>query len=130
MAHTALHFAAGLSLGMALATLALARALRAAAAGAGPLSRPLARLLVWSWGLGLFAIAPNVLRALGLPESFCAGGWMNLCLLHPLLDRWVSGGTVIGGCLLVAALSTQYGLILLAIFLARRHPLNAPSTMP
>ncbi len=125
MAHTALHFAVGLGLGMALAAPALGRAVRDAAtrrAGASArLSPPLARLLAMSWGLGLFAILPNILHALALPEWFCDGWWMNLFLLHPLLDRWVPGGTVIGGFLLVAALSSQYGLLLLAIGLTRRH---------
>jgi hypothetical protein len=135
MAHTALHLAVGLGLGMALAAPALGRAWRDAAAhrpGAHtPLSRPLARLLAGSWGLGLFAIIPNVLRAMAMPEWFCSGWWMNLFLLHPLLDGWVSGGTVIGGFLLVAALSSQYGLLLLAIAHTRRHRrLSAPSAMP
>lgn len=135
MAHTALHFAAGLGLGMALAAPALGRAFRdAARRSAGPrtaLAAPLACLLAGSWGLGLFAIIPNVLHALALPEWFCAAWWMNLFLLHPLLDRWVTGGTVIGGFLLVVALSSQYGLLLLAILLAhRRRRLSAPSATP
>lgn len=132
MAHTVLHFAAGLGLGMILAAPALGRALRDAARRRPgthtPLSAPLARLLAGAWELGLFAIIPNILRAMAMPERFCAGGWMNLFLLHPLLDRWVTGGTVIGGFLMVAALSSQYGLLLLAICLTRRgRPLNAPS---
>ena len=133
MAHTALHFVVGLGLGTALAAPALGRAFQNVAARhpgvRTPLSPPLARLLAGSWGLGLFAIVPNILRALALPEWFCTGWWMNLFLLHPLIDRWVSGGIVIGGFLLVAALSSQYGLLLLAIHLTRRW-ISAPPAVP
>lgn len=125
MAHTALHFAIGLAAGTALSGPAVLRALRNRRA-AVPCAPSVTRMVAWSWTLGLWAIAPNVLRALGLPEAACAAWWMNVFLLHPAVDRLHAGGTLIGGALLVAVLAAQYGLILLAVALAGRRP--SPAT--
>ncbi len=128
MAHTALHFAIGLAVGSAVAAPSVLRALAGRPQTASLL--PLTRMVLLAWTLGLWAVVPNILRALGMPESFCGGWWMNVFLLHPTLDRLVAGGTLIGGILLAAVLAGQYGLIVLAIALARHRAVSAPSATP
>lgn len=111
MAHAAFHFAAGLVVGMALQAPATRRAWKENR----PLAPAMRRWLVTSWGTGLWAIIPSLLRYAGMPESFCNGWWMNLFLLHPLINRWSHHATIIGGSGLVACLVLQYIVILAAI---------------
>jgi hypothetical protein len=120
MANAALHFAAGLALGMALQSPVIRRAW-----SQGPsLTRALVRGMALSWGLGLWAIIPSLLHHAGFPESFTGGWWMNLFLLHPLINRWGPHATIIGGAALVGCFAIQYAAILGAILNVRK--LKAP----
>ena len=114
MAHTALHFSVGLTLGMAAALPAVLRAL-APSAPSEATGRACTRWVALPWTLAALAVIPNLCRYVGLPEAFCDGWWMNLCLFHPLIDRATHGGTLIGGLVLVAGLATQYGVLLAAL---------------
>lgn len=116
MAHTALHFSIGLAAGMALQAPALRRVWKQGR----QLAPAVARWLLVSWAAGLWAIVPSLLRYAGLPESFCSGWWMNLFLLHPLINQFGPHGTLIGGALLVALCSFQYTLVVAAIVKARK----------
>ena len=111
MAHTAMHFAIGLAVG----TVALLPSLAKTARRGEKLAPAFARWIGLSWALGVLAIVPNVLRALGLPEAFCAGWWMNIFFLHPLADRLKSGGMLVGELAVAACLSLQYLLLLTAL---------------
>jgi hypothetical protein len=87
--------------------------------------RPLSPALAWWIGStycgGLFAIVPSVCRMAQLPEAFCRGWWMNIFVLHPLVDQWMAGrGLLIGELLIIAIFGSQYMVILLAIIAARR----------
>jgi hypothetical protein len=115
MAHAALHFSIGLAAGMILQ----APALRHAWKRGREQAPAVLRWLLVSWALGTWAIIPSLLRYAGLPDSFCHGWWMNLFLFHPLINDYGPHGTIIGGALLVSALSFQYALIVAAIITTR-----------
>ncbi len=87
----------------------------------GRLASAIARLLVASFVMGVFAVIPNILRFLGCPDGFCSGWWMNIFLFHSLLDRVRPGGLLVGGVLVVVCFALQYGLLLLAIVHVRRR---------
>lgn len=129
MAHTALHFSAGLALGMAVTLPAVVRALRRPA-DRRALAASCTRWVAVSWMLGTLACIPNFMRYAGLPEWFCGGWWMNAFLFHPLIDRLVHGGTLIGGAVLVAGLSGQYAGVLLALGVARLRGRQYHAAMP
>lgn len=115
MAHAALHFAAGLAVGMALQSPRLRTALTAGR----NIAPTVMRWLGISWGLGLWAIIPSLLRYAGVPESFCGGWWMNLFLFHPLLNHYGPHATIIGAVAFVAGFGFQYAVILAAIVRCR-----------
>ena len=117
MAHSALHFAVGTGLGM----LAFARPVYRNWRGGARLSEPLGRWVLGSLALGVFALAPGLLRHLGLPESFCAGWWMNVFVFHQLLNALKPGGLLVGEIALVACLSAQYVVVVAAVVSARRR---------
>ena len=117
MAHAALHFAAGMAVGMILQAPPLRRAWSHGAA----LAPAVLRWLGISWGLGAWAIIPSLLRHAGLSETFCGGWWMNLFLLHPLVNRWGPHATIIGAVALIAGFVFQYTTILTAILAARKQ---------
>ena len=117
MAHAALHF----SLGAAAATAVVLPRLAARARAGAPLSGEFLRLWTLSGALGLLAVAPPLLRRAGLPEAFCEGWWMNACLLHPLISRFVRGGETAAPLALGAVLGFQYALVLAAIVRRRRQ---------
>jgi len=73
------------------------------------------RWLAVSWSLGVWAIVPSLLRYAGVPEGFCNGRWMNLFLLHPLINQFGPHGTIIGAVVFVIGFTFQYALILAAI---------------
>ena len=118
------HFALGMAVGSAVAVPLLWRQWQKR----GRLSAALGRWLLWSYGLGLYAVVPGILLRCGLPGTFCRGAWMNVFLLHPLLDRTGAGGMYKGAALIGALFAAQYFLILLAIRRcpARKHPGSVP----
>jgi len=92
MAHAALHVAVGMAAGMALTARRTLRACRTR-------QHVAAHLRAWvgvAWLLGGFALVPSMLRHAGLPAWVCEGWWMNLFGLHPLLNRLVPGGQIVG----------------------------------
>ncbi len=111
MAHAALHFAAGMTVGMLLLAPRLKRAWHE--------RRQLYCAVKWwllaAWGLGLTAIVPSLLRYAGLPESFCAGWWMNLFLLHPLINLLLPQNLILASLLFSGLIALQYLVILAAI---------------
>lgn len=88
------------------------------------LKRPLAQPFLWwfaaSYGLGIYANTPSILRVLGVPESVCASPLMNLFLLNPLVKSWRPGGELVGGTLVIAIAFTQYAALLLALAAQRK----------
>lgn len=116
MANATLHLAAGLMAGMALAAPRVMRALRARA-GMAPAAR---EALLASWALGACALIPSFLPHLGLPGGFCRGWWLNVFVLHPLLNRAFPGGTLVGELALMACFVAQYAGLLWVLMCVRR----------
>lgn len=116
MAHAAFHFTAGLAVGMLLQ----APPLRQAWERSREVAPAVLRWMAWSWGCGLWATLPSLIRFAGVPESFCSGWWMNLFLLHPLINRWGPHATIIGGVVFVCGFAFQYAVLLAAIGRIRR----------
>lgn len=111
MAHTVLHFSVGLAVGTAVPLAPVVRNLVRAERKAG-----LLRLWIGAaYAAGLFACVPNVLRSLGIPEQVCAGWWMNIFMLHPLIDALEDGGMLVGEILLAACFTLQYLVLLLTL---------------
>ena len=111
MADASLHFAVGMAAGILCQTPALRRAW----GRTGGVAVPLTRWITVSWALGFWAIVPSLLRYSGLPGAFCSGWWMNLFLLHPLINRFGPHATIIGAAAMVAGFALQYTIILTAI---------------
>ncbi len=115
MAHANLHMALGLGVGTAVTLVPLARAwLRGA-----PVARPLGRMLLAGYLVGIWALLPNLLTSAGAPASIHHQWWSNLFVFHAAIDARKSGGLLIGELLLVALLVFQYALLVLAIIRAR-----------
>ena len=93
MAHTALHFSLGMVIGSSVMLPAVVKAWR----GGERVARVTARWLVASYALGIYAVVPSLLGWVGLPAACCGGWWMNAFLLHPLLNRWFTGGMIAAG---------------------------------
>ncbi|MEI7879460.1 MAG: hypothetical protein WCI95_01175 [bacterium] len=117
MAHAALHFAAGMTAGMVL----LAPRLRSAWQQRTHIYDAVKWWILASWGLGFTAIVPSLLRYAGLPESFCSGWWMNLFLLHPLLNRFLPQNLILASFVFGGLIALQYGVILAAILKIKKH---------
>lgn len=115
MAHAALHFTAGMIVGMAALTPALRRNWQAGR----KLAPAVMHWLLASWGTGLWAIIPSLLRYAGLPESCSGGWWMNLFILHPLINQHGPHATIIGAACLAVTFVLQYTVIVAAILRAR-----------
>lgn len=111
MAHSALHFSAGLLAGMTVFAPAVAVAFQRRRG----LSRTVGRWIAVSWALGFFAIVPSLLHAAGAPPSFYGGWWMNLFFFHPLLNRLDRGGYLVGAALMGLCFAAQYVVLLAAI---------------
>lgn len=121
MAHAALHFALGMTVGMAAAAPRLRRAWQAGRAIA-----PAAALwLVTAWAMGGFAIIPSLLRYAGVPESVCGGWWMNLFLFHPLINASLRQNAIAGSAAFMGLFALQYLVILAALARVRRGPSRA-----
>jgi hypothetical protein len=121
MAHAALHFALGMTVGMAATAPRLRRAWQAGKA----VAPATARWLASAWAMGVFAIVPSLLRYAGVPESFCGGWWMNLFLFHPLINAGLPQSAIAGSTAFMGLLVLQYLIILAAIARVRRGPWHA-----
>ena len=86
-----------------------------------PCSRLLAQWIFLSYGLGVYAVVPSLLRKAGIPEAICHHPMMNVFLLHPAIDAWRPGGMLIGQLLLVGLFSSQYAALLVAIARIKRN---------
>ena len=116
MAHSALHFSIGVALGSAATLHTVAREWLSG----GKLSRSIGRWILISYGLGLYAIIPSLLRWIGIPESITHGWWMNVFLLHPILTRFRAGGMIPAGFAIFFCFVIPYSVILAAILRARK----------
>ena len=114
MAHTALHFSLGVTIASTLMLPAVARAWRSGA----PVARSIARWLVAAYALGIYAVIPSLLGWVGLPAACCRGWWMNAFLLHPLLNRLVTGGMIAAGAAIIVCVAVPYGVLLAAVWRA------------
>ncbi len=119
MAQSTLHFALGMAIGSAWALPALRRKWKSAL----PVSRALGRWLLLAYGLGLYASLPSLLRRLSGGADWATGGWTNMFLLYPLIEKLRLPSVALGELCIAACFAVQYGLILLAIQRARRRPL-------
>lgn len=111
MADASFHFAAGMATGMLLAAPRLYRAWERGT----PLAPEVLRWLATSWGLGFWSIIPSLLGYIGLPASLCQGWWMNLFLLHPLINHHGPHATIIGGAALATCYVAQYLVVLASL---------------
>ena len=117
MAHTSLHFALGLAVGTAVFLPFILRAI-----GRNERAAPLfLRWFLLSYGLALFAAAPNFLRAAGMPARVAGGWWMNVFLFHPLLDHVKKGGALLGELGILLCFAVQYITLLGAYRRAKRR---------
>lgn len=117
MAHANLHMAAGMALGTALTLIPVARATLTGA----PLARPVGRMLLAAYVLGVWALVPNLVTAAGGPGGIHSAVWANLFVGHAIIDRKKDGGLLIGELVMVAVLVFQYALLIFAILRARRR---------
>ncbi len=111
MAQSTLHFAIGMTVGTVAAVPAVATAWRQHKALAGPFLR----WLLLSYALGAYATIPNLLRRTGYLPSLWESNWMNLFLLHHLIDHFATIHIVLGELAVGLVVGLQYGLLLLAI---------------
>jgi hypothetical protein len=74
-------------------------------------AKPIRNWLIAAYGLGLWAVLPGALKRVGVAD----GWWMNVFLLHPLINRMKGGGVLVGEILLVFLFVLQYATILVAI---------------
>jgi hypothetical protein len=112
------HMAVGMGAGTMLAAPRLIGAWRRGA----PVAGPTARLLIATYALGFFAIAPNLMTTLGAPAAVHHAWWSNIFVLHGVIDRRWRGGLLIGELAVAAQFVAQYLLILAGIYRARRRP--------
>ncbi len=116
MMHSTLHFSLGMVVGTALTYRPLLDAWRRRTATAPHLRR----WLVVAYGLGVYAIIPNLLRRAGVPHSVCEAWFMNIFLLSPALNRLVQGGTIYGPFVMGLFVVSQYLTLLWALKRAQR----------
>ena len=117
MAHSALHFSAGVIAGSVAAAPMVVRALRRGRR----VALSLAAWLAISWGLGGWAVIPGVLRRLGVPDRVCDGAWANVFLLYPFINGLKPGGETMGPLVMAACFGAQYATLLAAIVWLRRR---------
>ncbi len=116
MAHANLHMAVGMMIGSAATILPVARAWL----GRKPLARPVGRMLVAAYALGVWALVPNLVTAAGGPVAVHTASWANVFVGHAVIDARKDGGLLIGELILVVVLGFQYTLLVAAIHRARR----------
>ncbi len=117
MAHANLHMAAGMALGTAAMVLPVARAWLSRA----PMARPIGRMLVAAYALGVWALVPNLITAAGGPAGIHHTPVANVFIGHALIDRRTGGGLLIGELVMVAILAFQFTILVMALTRVRRH---------
>jgi hypothetical protein len=117
MAHANLHMAAGMAAATAVMVWPVVQAWRRDE----PMARPVGRMLLASYALGLWALVPNLATSAGLPAGIHHAWWANVFLGHALIDRKNDGGLLIGELVMVAVLAFHYALLVVAIARARRR---------
>jgi hypothetical protein len=111
VAFSGLHFAVGMTAGLAVTTRPFLHAWRAGL----PVSSPAGRWLLAGWAAGTWAIVPSLLRWCGAPDGLCDGAWTNVFFLHPAIDYWGAGTQKIGIVWMAFLLALQYLVLLAAI---------------
>jgi hypothetical protein len=111
MMHSTLHFSLGMVAGTALTYRPLLDAWRRRAA----LAPHLRRWLIMAYGLGVFAIVPNLLRRAGVPHELCEAWFMNIFLFSSLLNSSIQGGTIYGPFVMGLFVVSQYLTLLWAL---------------
>jgi hypothetical protein len=114
MTNTVFHVAIGMAVGTGIFLPAVFRTLK----NKQDAAIPIRNWLLAAYGLGAWAILPGALTRLGVAD----GWWMNVFLLHPLINRMKHGGALVGEILLVFLFVLQYTTILVAI---RRRMIRA-----
>ena len=107
MAHTIFHFAVGMAIGTAVLFPPVYRSLT----GNGNAAKPMRNWLLAAYGLGTWAVLPGALKWLGIAD----GWWMNIFLLHPLINRFKNGGVLVGELLVTFFFVLQYVTVLIAL---------------
>jgi hypothetical protein len=115
VAHANFHMAAGMAIGTAVTVIPVARAWLAQA----PLARPVGRMLVAAYALGVWALVPNLITSAGGPAGIHHHPVANVFVGHALIDRREGGGLLIGELGMVAVLVFQFALLVAAIARAR-----------
>jgi len=115
MAHANLHMALGMVVGTGLTIVPVVRAWL----GAAPLARPVGRMLLAGYALGVWAPVPNRGSAAGGPTGLHSATWANIFLGHAALDRAHERGLLVGELVMVAVLVFQYAVLVAAIRRAR-----------
>jgi hypothetical protein len=103
--------AAGMVIGTAATLIPVARAWLAR----NPLARPVGRMLLAAYALGVWALVPNLVSAAGGPAGIHHNPASNIFLLHALIDQRKDGGLLIGELVMVAVLVFQFTLLVAAI---------------
>ena len=116
MAQSTLHFSIGMALGTAFALPQLARAWKTGK----KLASGFGCLFIYSYGLGLYATIPSILRHIETTESLTKEWWMNIFLFYPLIEK-IDGPSIVLGELLIALL---FGLHYIMLLLAIKHCSN------
>jgi hypothetical protein len=113
-----MHFGLGLAAGAASGLPFLRAALKEEA------SRNSRIWLMISYLLGAVAVFPSFLGVLGVPETITSGWYMNIFLLHPIMDQLKSGGKLIGETLIVSCFLFQYLMMLMLLLRTKRRQLK------
>ncbi|MFO7870089.1 MAG: hypothetical protein R6V03_01490 [Kiritimatiellia bacterium] len=116
MAHSVFHFAAAQAGATAILIFAALPKLLKRRPSAMIMGRGLTAVYLFS----ILAVVPSVLRHFGIISAGPAPFWMNIFVFHPLIDRAVDGGMLIGRLLLVTCFLTQYAVILYSLIRARK----------
>ncbi len=111
MMHSTLHFSLGMVIGAGLSY----RPLREAWRRRAPVAPLLRRWLVVSYGLGLYAIVPNLLRRAGVAHDLCEAWFMNIFLFSSALNHLVQGGNIYGPFVMGLLVVSQYVTLLWAL---------------
>lgn len=117
MAHSAIHF----SIGMIAGSIATFPTIITAWRNSTPLAKKIRRWLLISYATGIYAIIPSLLGWIGVPASICQGWWMNIFLLHPLINKIGETGRLFPAIIAVfLCFVVPYLIILVALFQAKK----------
>ncbi|HAS81369.1 MAG TPA: hypothetical protein DCS43_01505 [Verrucomicrobia bacterium] len=111
MAQSTLHLSAGMLLGTLLAVPRVWRAWQAGKA----VSPAIARWCLLSYGLGLYALLPSIIRRLAAAPGLADGPAWNLFLFYPLIQRLDLPSIALGELTTASLFALQYATILIAI---------------